>query len=206
MNVGGDYYDFIRLDDHQLAIGLGDVSGNGLAASLVMANLQATIRSQALSGSDPAHCLERANKLLYDSTDARTFVSLFYGILDTRNNSLFYANAGQDMPILFSEGNPPRLLSSRGIALGLTGDATYDAQIVSIRPGDFLVVYTDGILETMNAGNEEFGDERIRDLVLGNKSETARAIVDKLFEAVHEHAAQMTQQDDMTALIVKRTR
>lgn len=206
MNVGGDYYDFIRLDDHLLAIGLGDVSGNGLAASLVMANLQATIRSQALSGSDPAHCLERANKLLYRSTDARTFVSLFYGILDTRNNSFVYANAGQDMPILFSEGNPPRLLSASGIALGLTEDATYNAQIVSIRPGDFLIIYTDGIQETMNAENEEFGEERIRNLVLNNKSESASAIVDRLFDAVHEHAAQMAQQDDMTALVVRRTR
>ena len=204
MNVGGDYYDFIRLDDHQLAIGLGDVSGNGLAASLVMANLQATIRSQALSGSDPAHCLERANKLLFDSTDARTFVSLFYTILDTRNNSLFYANAGQDMPILFSETNPPRLFTARGIALGLTEDASYAAQIVSMHPGDVLVVYTDGILEAMNKEMEEFGDDRIRDIVVKNKSQPSADIIDRLFNAVHKHADEASQQDDMTAVVIKR--
>lgn len=204
MNVGGDYYDFIRLDDHQLAIGLGDVSGNGLAASLVMANLQATIRSQALSGSDPAHCLERANKLLYDSTDARTFVSLFYGILDTRNNSLFYSNAGQDLPILFSKGKPPRLLSTRGMALGLADQASYDSQIVSIRPGDCLVLYTDGIIEAMNGTMEEFGDERIRELTLRTMEHPAADIMEKLFEAVEHHVCKGPQHDDMTALILKR--
>lgn len=206
MNVGGDYFDFIRLDDHQLAIGLGDVSGNGLAASLVMANLQATIRSQALLGSDPAHCLERANKLLYRSTDARTFVSLFYGILDTRNHSLIYANAGQDHPFLLSENDPPRLLSVHGIALGLRNDASYSADTVSLQTGDVIVVYSDGISEAVSREKEEFGRDRIRDLVLQNREEPAAAFIEKLFEAVHHHVQDGSPQDDMTALILKRLR
>jgi len=204
MNVGGDYYDFIRLNDHQLAIGLGDVSGNGLAASLVMANLQATIRSEALYGSDPAHCLARSNKLLFSSTDARTFVSIFYGILDINNNSLIYANAGQGPAVLFSEGNPPRLLSTRGIALALTHDASYNAEIVSLLPGDFLVLYSDGISEAMNSAMEEFGENRVWDLVVRNKAIPAADTLDKLFDAVREHLRSSSQKDDMTALLLKR--
>ena len=204
LNVGGDYYDFIRLNDHQLAIGLGDVSGKGLAASLVMANLQATIRSEALYGSDPAHCLERANKLLFSSTDARTFVSIFYGILDTSNNSLTYTDAGQGPAVLFSEGEPPRLLSTRGMALALTDNATYHAKTVYIRPGDFIVIYSDGITEAVNSNMDEFGKNRIFDFIIRNKSNPAATILDKLFDAVHEHVHNGSEQDDMTALLLKR--
>ena len=204
MNVGGDYFDFIRLNDHQIALGLGDVSGNGLAASLVMANLQATIRSQALSGSDPAHCLERANKLLFSSTDSRTFVTLFYSILDTQNHSIMYANAGQDLPLLFSSANPTRSLTARGIALGLTHTASYDAQIISIRPGDLLLVYSDGISETMNRAREQFGPKRIQELLDRNRTRPSAEIIDALFDSVHTHAQQDSLHDDMTVLIVKR--
>jgi len=204
MNVGGDYYDFIRLNDHQLAIGLGDVSGKGLAASLVMANLQATIRSEALYGSDPAYCLKRANKLLFSSTDARTFVSLFYGILDINNHSFTYANAGQDPAVLFSCTNPKRLLSTKGIALALTSDATYNAQTISLHPGDFIILYSDGISEAVNSNMEEFGKDRIFDFIIHNKSNPAATILDMLFDSVHEHVHNGSEQDDMTALILKR--
>lgn len=204
MNVGGDYYDFIRLNDHQIAIGLGDVSGKGLAASLVMANLQATIRSEALYGSDPAHCLERANKLLFNSTDARTFISLFYGILDTGNNSLIYANAGQDPAVLFSEAKSPISLSTRGMALALTNDADYNARTIFLNPGDFVIFYSDGITEAVNDKMEEFGRNRIWDLVINNKTEPSAIILDKLFDAVHGHANNGSDQDDMTAILLKR--
>src|SRR5512136_408019 len=150
LNVGGDYFDFIRLDERGVVIGVGDVTGQGLAASLVMANLQATIRSLALFDADPKNCLERANRLLFRSTDARTFVSLFYGILDTRAHTLCYASAGQDMPILFSKGKKPNLLKTRGIALGIKEDVTYGKEEISILPGDRLLIYTDGVSEAMN--------------------------------------------------------
>ncbi len=205
MNVGGDYYDFIRLDEHHLAIGIGDVSGNGLAASLVMANVQATIRGQALAGSDPAHCLQQANKLLYRSTDARTFVSIFYGILDTRNHSISFANAGQNLPILFSKEDPPVSLSSQGVALGLMENASYEVQTVTIRPGDTLLLFTDGIIEAMNAAMEDFGEERVKDLIVRNNASSASVIVETLFRATHDFVANGAPQDDMTAVLLKKT-
>ncbi|MCX6133088.1 MAG: PAS domain S-box protein [Ignavibacteriales bacterium] len=204
LNVGGDYYDFIRLDEHRLAIGLGDVSGKGLAASLVMANLQATIRGLALFDPDPKDCLERANKLLFRSTDSRTFVSLFYGILDTRRHTLSYASAGQDMPMLFSSGMKPTLLKTRGIALGIKEDVTYAKEEISILPGDRILIYTDGISEAMNEKMEEFGKEKLQALVQRAQGERSAALIDNIIAAVSAHVRSASQSDDMTIVLVQR--
>lgn len=206
LNVGGDYYDFIRLDDHRLAIGLGDVSGKGLAASLVMANLQATIRGLALFDSDPQDCLERANKLLFRSTDARTFVSLFYGILDTDRHTLCYACAGQDMPMLFSAGRRPVLLKTRGIALGIKEDVTYEKEEISIQLGDRLLIYTDGVSEAMNEKMEEFGKEKLQRLVQRAEWESAAGLLAHILDAVGSHVHDATQSDDMTIVLLQRLR
>ena len=204
LNVGGDYFDFIRLDDHRLAIGLGDVSGKGLAASLVMANLQATIRSLALFDSDPKECLERANKLLFRSTDARTFVSLFYGVLDTRRHSLCYASAGQDMPILLSAGGELALLTTRGIALGIKEDVSYEKEEISIIPGDRLLIYTDGVSEAMNEMMEEFGKTRLQSVLRRAEGEAAAVIIERILDAVGSHVHDATQSDDMTIVLLQR--
>jgi PAS domain S-box-containing protein len=204
MNVGGDYYDFIRLDEHRIAIGLGDVSGKGLAASLVMANVQATIRGLALFDDDPKDCMEKANKLLYRSTDARTFVSLFYGIVDTQRHTLRYANAGQDMPILFSQGGNAELLRTRGIALGMKEHVIYEEEEISFSPEDRLLIYSDGISEAMNDRLEEFGEERLQKVVRHNLKETAGSLVEKIFAAVDAHVNKASQSDDMTVVLVRR--
>ena len=204
LNVGGDYYDFIFLDDHRLAIGLGDVSGNGLAASLVMANLQATIRGQALFDADPEKCLERANKLLFRSTDSRTFVTLFYGILDTRKHSLSYANAGQDLPILFSTRSEPLPLKTRGIALGMMKDVFYESEEISINPGDRLLIYTDGIREAMNEGKEEFGDEKLQQIVQRSSDVSAGTLIEEIIATVNLHFGDVPQNDDMTTVLLSR--
>lgn len=204
LNVGGDYYDFIYLDEHRLAISLGDVSGNGLAASLVMANLQATIRGQAMFNADPEKCLERANKLLFRSTDSRTFISLFYGILDIKKNTLSYANAGQDMPIIFSTGGKPVLLRTRGIALGMMEDATYEKEEISIKSGDRLLVYSDGIPESMNQRMEEFGGEKLQEIVQHSNDDSPDELIEKIIAAVNVHIGAASQSDDMTMVLLKR--
>ncbi len=205
MNVGGDYYDFIPLDDHRLAIGVGDVSGHGLAASLVMANLQATIRGQALSEPDPEKCLERANKLLFRSTDARTFISLFYGILDTRDHTLTYANAGQDLPVVFPCGRPPVTLNARGIALGLKEDVSYRKDVIPLGPGDRLFVYTDGIPEAMNARMEDFGTENLLEIVRASDGLPSADVIGRIIAAVSAFTGSDPAGDDMTAVVLSRT-
>jgi PAS domain S-box-containing protein len=204
LNVGGDYYDFIRLDADRYVVSLGDVSGNGLAAALVMANLQATIRGQAMFDPEPARLLERANKLLFRSTNSRTFISLFYGILDAKNHTLVYANAGQDLPILFSPGNGKRTLTVNGIVLGVMEDAVYRQEEVSIGAGDRLLLYTDGIPETMNDYREQFGAERLADIVRRERAWSVRNVIENIFTAVHAHAGNAFQADDMTVVMVER--
>jgi len=204
LNVGGDYYDFIWMDDYRLAIALGDVSGKGLAASLVMANLQATVRGQALFVTDPRECLERANKLLFRSTDSRTFVSLFYGILDLRTHTLCYANAGQDMPILFPAGARPIPLKTRGIALGMKEDVSYEKEEIPINPGDQLLVYSDGVSEAMNERMEEFGEEGLSQIVQSTSDASAAESIEEIIAAVNSHIGNATRGDDMTLVLVRR--
>ena len=204
LNVGGDYYDFIRLNEHRLAIGLGDVSGKGLAAALVMANLQATIRGQSFFDGKANECLERANKLLFDSTDSKTFVSLFYGILDTKKNTLCYANAGQNTPLIFSPGKKPLPLKTHGLALGLQDDVSYQNDEIPINPGDRLLIYSDGISEAMNERMEEFGDEKLREIVQRDNGDSANESIKKIIEAVNLHFGDASQNDDMTMIILKR--
>ncbi|MFC2094366.1 SpoIIE family protein phosphatase, partial [Bacteroidota bacterium] len=204
LNVGGDYYDFIRLDEYRLAIGLGDVSGKGLAAALVMSNLQATIRGQSFFGGTSNECLERANKLLFDSTDSKTFVSLFYGILDTNKNTLCYANAGQNTPLLFSARKKPRPLKTHGLALGLKKDVSYKNDEITIKTGDRLLIYSDGISEAMNDRMEEFGDEKLRKIVQNDKGDSTNKSLEKIIASVNLHFGDASQNDDMTMIILKR--
>jgi sigma-B regulation protein RsbU (phosphoserine phosphatase) len=204
LNVGGDYYDFIQLDDRRFAVSLGDVSGNGLAAALVMANVQATIRGQAMFDPEPRSVLERANKLLYRSTNSRTFISLFYGILDISKNSLVYANAGQDLPLLFGAGGGSRTLSANGIVLGVMEDAVYRQEEVQIGAGERLLLYTDGIPEAMNAHREQFGPGRLTDIVSRERAWGVRTVVENVFTAVHDHVDGAFQADDMTVVMIER--
>jgi PAS domain S-box-containing protein len=203
-DVGGDYYDFIRLDDHRLAMALGDVSGKGLPAALVMSNLQATIRSLASYSVKSSECLERANRLLFHSTDAKTFISLFYGILDTQKGTLCYANAGQNLPIIFSPDKQPRPLDNHGLVLGTRKNESYQAEEISINPGDRLLIYSDGIPEAMNEKREEFGDERLLELVKENHELTAEELIYKITAAMNSHFGRALQNDDMTMIFLLR--
>jgi sigma-B regulation protein RsbU (phosphoserine phosphatase) len=203
-NVGGDYYDFIRLDDHRIAIGLGDVSGHGLPSALVMANLQATIRSQVAYDADPARCLERANKLLFHSTDAHTFVSLFYAILDTRTHTLTYANAGQNWPVFSPREGKPMLLMSHGLVLGVREESAYEKAEMTLVEGDRLVVYSDGVTEAMNDNREQFGEERLINMVNDACGSAAEELVDGIVSAVNTHAGKVPQMDDMTLIVIAR--
>jgi len=204
LNVGGDYYDFIRLDDHRLAIALGDVSGKGLAAALVMSNLQATIRSLATINVTASECLERANKLLFRSIDAKTFVSLFYGILDTRKNTMCYANAGQNLPLIFSAEKKPAPLKNHGLVLGTKEDVSYEPDEISINPGDRMLIYSDGIPEAMNEQQEEFGDEKLLEIVRQYRGYSADALIERIIAALNLHFDSVSQNDDMTMVLLLR--
>jgi len=202
-HIGGDYYDFFLNEDNLFFI-LADVAGKGTPAALLMANLQATIRGQSLLNVSAKKCLEISNKLLYHSTDKRTFVSLFYGILDTHKHTLSYSNAGQNIPILFSIESESFLLTTHGLALGLQENVSYRMEKVNINPGEMLIIYTDGISESMNEKMEEFGEERLLKIVEENKEISASKLIYKIIGAANEHSGNTSQSDDMTLVVVKR--
>jgi sigma-B regulation protein RsbU (phosphoserine phosphatase) len=202
--VGGDYYDFILVEENRLAICLGDVSGKGLSAALLMANLQATIRGQTLLNPPPKDCLNRSNKLLYQSTDRQKFATLFYSILDTENHQLCYANAGHNRPFLFSQNQQPQSLESAGIVLSFLENYDFNEGKISFNPDDLLLIYSDGITEAMDASGEEFGEERLAALVDEHKKESAQNVINIVIDAVNKHAEGRPQMDDMTLVVIKR--
>jgi len=202
--VGGDYYDFIRIDDHHLAICLGDISGKGMPAAMLMANLQATLRGQTLFSTSCKDCLQRSNKLLFQSTDIQKFATLFYGILNTRKNELYYSNAGHDWPFLFSGDKEPRRLETGGTVLGFLENFAFEEQVIPFSPGDLLLMYSDGITEAMNADEEEFGENRLVEVTLKHRDELASTLIEKIIAAVKLHTGDAPQMDDITLVVIKR--
>jgi len=203
--VGGDYFDFIRMDDQRICICLGDVSGKGLPASLLMANVQAMLRSQSILHAPPQLCMQRANTLLLQSTSPEKFVTLFYGVLDLAHHTLTYVNAGHELPYLFTAASEPIRLAAGGPPLGVIDRTPYDEQSVPMQPGDLLVVYSDGVTEAMNAGQVQFGGSRLDALLPGWRNAPASAIIERIIDAVRQHAAGTPQHDDITLVVVKRS-
>ncbi len=203
-SVGGDYFDFIPIDEQCWALCLGDVTGKGLPASLLMANLQATIRGQTLSSSSVSECLGRANRLLHQSTDDEKFASAFYTKLDTQQHLLCYANAGQNDPLLFSSSPNPLRLKTGGIMLGLFPSFPFQEETISLQHGDLLLIYSDGVTEAKNVLDEDFGEERLIELVQRNLEKSAGDLVEKIIAAVKAFAGAAPQHDDITLMILRR--
>ncbi len=202
--VGGDYFDFIPIDEHRLAFCLGDVTGKGLPASLLMANLQATLRGQTLTTGSPKTCLERSNQLLYQSTSPEKFATLFYAILDLEHHHLHYSNAGHDNPYLCSGNVATKRLKIGGIPLGMLPDFSFEQESVPLDEDCLLVAYSDGVTEAMNAQEEMFGEERIAAVIDQHKHAPASEIIDHLVSAVKTFAAGYPQSDDITVVVMRR--
>jgi sigma-B regulation protein RsbU (phosphoserine phosphatase) len=203
--VGGDYFDFIRLADGRTGVCLGDVSGKGMPASLLMANVQATLRGQTLlDRGGVAGTVRRSNRLLYETTPPEKFVTLIYGALDPGKHTFCFTNAGHDHPVLFRKKGKTLRLQSGGIVLGILPDYDYTEETVEFHPGDVLVIYSDGICESMNAAQEQFGIERLTAVVAARLGEGAQQILKAVVAAAKEHAGDAPQYDDMTVVVVKR--
>jgi len=202
--VGGDYYDFIKISETKTAIALGDVSGKGLPASMLMANLQATLRGQLLFCNCAKDCVKRANSMLFRSTDTSKFVTLFFGILDTEQHTLTYCNAGHNEPI-FMQNDTKNKLDKGGMLLSIFEQIDYDEEEILFDKGSTLVVFTDGITEAMNEQQDEYGDERLEALIERNSTLTSRELVTKILSDVHNFASGVPQFDDITLMVIKRT-
>jgi sigma-B regulation protein RsbU (phosphoserine phosphatase) len=203
--IGGDYFDFIPVDKTRLAIALGDVTGKGLPAALLMANVQATLRGQTLVSNSPKECIIRSNRLLYMSTSAEKFVTLFYGIIDTVEHTLWFSNAGHDNPYVLSTNGDIRRLKTGGTVLSVMEEFPYEEEKIDLPPHGVVVIYSDGITEAMNAQDELYGEERLVEVLQKVKTHSAIEIIDAVIAGARGHAGKHPQSDDMTILVVKRT-
>ena len=202
--VGGDYYDFINLSENRIAFCLGDVSGKGLPAALLMANLQATLRGQSFIQKSPKDIIKMSNLLLYNSTDIRKFATLFYGILDIKTNEIIFCNAGHENPLHFKKEKYFGELITGGTVLGFLVDLKFYEETIEVQQGEVLVLYSDGITEAMNSEAEQFGADRIRELVRENHNKSSKEIIDNIISSVEIHAGENSQFDDITLLVIKR--
>jgi len=203
--VGGDYFDFILLDGNRFAFCLGDVSGKGMPAALLMSNLQAAVRAQTMLKTSAVDCCKGSNTLLFHSTTPEKFVTFFFAILNSETHELHYSNAGHNYPFLFADGENPKELTTTGIVLGALEFSPFEERALKLEPGNLLVLYSDGITEAMDAEDEEFGETRLVELVMKNPDVSAERLTDIIFDAVKSYAGDSPQLDDMTLVIVKRT-
>jgi sigma-B regulation protein RsbU (phosphoserine phosphatase) len=205
--VGGDYFDYIPFEDGRLGVCLGDVSGKGVPASLLMANLQATLRGQARIHTSAAECVTWSNRLLYNSTASDKFVTLFYCILDPAAHALTYCNAGHERPLLLSctAGRDCRQeLEGGGPILGVIDDFVYTEGRVELEPGSLMLVYSDGLTDAVDTMDRPFGVERVVKVLQGLKEASAQEILDGLLAAVKKHCAGTPAFDDVTLIAIRR--
>jgi phosphoserine phosphatase RsbU/P len=201
--VGGDYYDFVRLVPGQFGLVLADVSGKGISAALMMASLQANLRAQfAQALHDPVGTLRTLNTYFYESTAANHYATLFFGLFDEETRRLQYTNCGHLPPIVLRRGGTLDRLLPTGPVVGLF--EPWDATVgeTTIEPGDLLVVYSDGVTDALNAAGEEFGEERLEEVVRQRAHLPAADLLEALLQAVREHDGG-AQYDDVTLIVAR---
>ena len=203
-DVGGDYYDFIPIKDGMMAFCLGDISGKGIPAALLMANLQASLRGQTVMDIRCKDCVTFTNNLLFNSTDINKYATLFYGILDFSQNKITFCNAGHNEPILIDETGNVLRLKEGGMIVGIFPDAPYEEKTIDFASGSVLIIFSDGITEAMNINEEEFGEERLIELIKKNKNLSAEELINFIMKVVNNHASGTEQMDDMTLVVIKR--
>lgn len=202
--VGGDYYDFLDLGEGRLGLVVGDISGKGIAAALLMANLQASLRSQcAIAVDDPRKMLCAVNHLFCQSTSDGAFATLFFGEYDTATGRLRYANCGHLPALLVQRDGGVERLDSTATVLGVFGSWDCTVEEREIAPGDLLALYTDGITEAWDEGLQEFGEARLLQTLQNNCTSGPDCVLDAIMTEVRRYSPR-EQQDDMTLIVAKR--
>lgn len=228
--VGGDYYDFLQLREHQLCIALGDISGKSISAALLMASLQALLRSHApLYGTAVGELLADVNRLMCSSTDSDRYATLFCGLYEDARRTLTYVNAGHNAPMLFRAARTPgeqvsafsqaetaaeatveavdstvvMRLETGGTAVGMFQNASYQQETVRMFPGDLLLIFSDGITEAVNSNGEEFGEVRLSTLAASHQQLSAAALSDLILKQLDQFVGEAPPHDDLTLVVAK---
>jgi serine phosphatase RsbU (regulator of sigma subunit) len=201
--VGGDYYDFLDLGTGRLGIVLADISGKGIAAALLMANLQANLRSRFMVAlEDPHQLLQSVNRLFVENTPEDSYATLFYADYDDANHCLRYANCGHNPPLLVRANGDIERLGATATVLGLFTNWSCEVKKVSLGPGDVLVIYTDGITEAPNQAGDEFGESRLLKIVGSHPQAEVKQMLSAILAEVQQFSG-ASQADDLTLVIAR---
>jgi len=203
--VGGDLYDFVKLDGNRVVITIGDVCGKGVAASLFMAITQTVMRLVVRSGQDLQAEIKAANNLLVANNREEMFTTLFCGVIDGSSGTMSYCNCGHNPPLVLRRGEGTcETLHNCGPPLGIIDDISYVPRLIALAPGDMLLLYTDGVTEAENAQSAQFGMERLEQAILEIRGHSARSVVEHVIKRVAEFAKGAPQSDDITCVAVVR--
>jgi anti-anti-sigma factor len=208
--VGGDYYDFVRVDDETLGVVVADVSGKGVPGSLVMTMIRTALRMEARGNYSAAEVMARMNDFVTEDMKKGMFVTIFYAILDSKNRIISYASAGHNPMILYrAETDETYFLNPRGFPVGISlpDDTLFrrsiDVEKIKLKKDDMLVIYTDGVTEAMNENREQYGEERLVQLIKLGGRLTPQEFIDRLSEDIKGFTGDQPQNDDITVVAIK---
>ena len=204
-DVGGDFYDFYKIDEDHIGFTIADVSGKGVPAAIFMAVSHTLLRFAGRKSLDAVAVISESNDVLARESFDSMFVTLFYGIYNVRTGEVKYVNAGHNPPyVLRRDGTLETLPSSRNICLGVIEHYAFNADTVELKPGDAIVTFTDGVTEACSVSGGLYGEERLETLLKTTPAIDARGLVEEINEAVRKHAEGTEQSDDITVLVLKR--
>jgi sigma-B regulation protein RsbU (phosphoserine phosphatase) len=201
--VGGDFYDFFPVDEARIGIVVGDVSGKGVPAALLLAICRTLIRGSALKGGQPHDCISAVNNAISSDMSPGMFVTVFYGVLNTKEGTLEYCCAGHFPPYVVSDQGVRMLESVGGLVVGAVPGWEYQSATVQLQNGDTLFEFSDGVTEANSSGEDDFGEARLEECLKGVHTTRAEDIVDRVITAVQEFSRGVPQADDITCLAVR---
>jgi phosphoserine phosphatase RsbU/P len=202
--VGGDYYDFLDLPNGDLGLAIGDVSGKGVAAALIMSSIQAALRIAAPIENDLSMLMTRLNALIYASAEGKKYVTFFFGRLSPSTGELRYVNAGHNPPFVLSAGGRVDMLDATGKPVGILPDSQFEERTVVLDPGSILLLYTDGLNEAENPGRDEFGMERLEALLRDFSSQSLQTMPGRMIAAITAFECGVHASDDKTIVALRR--
>lgn len=203
-DIGGDYYDYLELSDGLVGLVIADVCGKGIPAALSMSAFRSVLRTQARGRQEPSHLANRLNLLMPDATAEGAYVTCVYALLEPREGWLRYTNCGHNPPLLLRANGEVELLDTGGFPLGIFSDSRYETGVIRLTPGDVMLFYTDGVVECRDSRSEEFGIERLANILRRSRCRPAEELLDEILQATHEHCAQAVFPDDFTVMLVRR--
>lgn len=204
LTVGGDYYDFLTAPDGTILLALGDVAGKGMSAALLMVNLQVRVQMLAEQWSGPAAMVSQLNRAIAGSCPPNRFVTFFLAQINTGTWELAYCNAGHNPPYVVSADGDVRMLEGGGLVLGILPGVTYDEQLTTLKPGDIVVLYSDGITETRSPDGEDFGEGKFLEVLVKNRHRSAPEIIKAVNQELDIFSGGAPAVDDITLVVARR--